>query len=73
MGANKESAPSLKVLLSHLEIWEFEKFCPSTYHPVGFENLKYFSFLIQEKIILEVKMCLQLATLQGGLYLWVVM
>ena len=27
--------------------------CPSTYHLVGFENFKHFSFLIQEKMILE--------------------
>ena len=47
--------------------------CPSTYHLVGFENFKHFSFLIQEKILLEFKMRLQLARLQGGLYSWVVM
>ena len=47
--------------------WEFEKFCPSTYHPMGFENIKHFSFLIQEKILLEFKMCQQLARLQGGI------
>ena len=48
-----------------LRIWEVFSFNIS---PVGFENLKHFSFSIQEKIILELKMCLQLATLQGGHY-----
>ena len=70
LGENKESAPSLKFLLSHLShlrIGEFEKFCPQTNHLVGFDNFRHFSFLIQEKILLEFKMRLQLARLQGGL------
>ena len=50
-----------------LRIWEFEKFCSRTNHLMGFDNFKHFSFLIQEKILLEFKMRLQLARLQGGL------
>ena len=73
LGENKESAPSVKFLLSHLRIWEFEIFWHQTYHPVEFDNFKHFSFSIQEKILWEFKMCLQLARLQGGLYSWVVM
>ena len=38
-----------------------------TCHPLGFDNFKHFSFLIQEKILLEFKMHLQLARIQGGL------
>ena len=53
----------------------FESFCGFenlrnfswTCHPVEFDNFKHFSFLIQEKILLEFKMRLQLARLQGGL------
>ena len=67
LGENKESASSLKFLLSHLRIGEFEKFCPQTNHLVRFDNFKHFSFLIQEKILLEFRMRLQLARLQGGL------
>ena len=34
---------------------------------MGFDNFKHFSFSIQEKILLEFKIRLQLARLQGGL------
>ena len=67
LGTNKESAPSLEVLLSHFEDLRNWEIFPQTCHPVGFDNFKHFSFLIQEKILLEFKMRLQLARLQGGL------
>ena len=54
-------------------IWEFKKLRHGDYLPIGLDNLKHFSFLIQEKILPELRVCLWLAKLQGGLYAWVVM
>ena len=47
-----------------LRIWEI---LPSDKSSCGVWQFRHFSFLIQEKILLEFKMCLQLERLQGGL------
>ena len=40
---------------------------------MGLDNLEQFSFLIQEKILLELNVCFQLVGLQRGFYSNVVM
>ena len=53
--------------------WEFKRFCLERCQPMRLDNPDQFSFLIQEKILLELKVCLQSAKPQEGLYSKVVM
>ena len=62
---NKKGVPSVREFFQ--VIWEFKKLCHGDYLLVGPDNLKHFSFLIQEKILPELRVCLWLAKLQGGL------
>ena len=71
VGNKQKGVTSVREFLQF--IWEFKKLHHGDYLPVGLDNLKHFSFLIQEKILPELRVCLWLAKLQGGLYAWVVM
>ena len=71
VGNKQKGVPSIREFFQ--VIWEFKKLCHGDYLLVGLDNLKHFSFLIQEKILSELNMCLWLAELQGGLYAWAIM
>ena len=71
VGNKQKGVPSIREFFQ--VIWEFKKLCHGDYLLVGLDNLKHFSFLIQEKILSELNMCLWLAELQGGHYAWAIM